>query len=113
LGEDHRNGCFIFKFLSFGVHPDSQNLHTEKRYFVKMKKIIGLIHQMTDYTLPSQWFLAPARLYAYQPRQQIAQIPVVLSKEGAVISIWWEDVSGDKGVSRERIVSMRPLTLIL
>jgi hypothetical protein len=27
--------------------------------------------------------------------------------------MWWEDVSGDKCVSRERIVSMRPLTLTL
>jgi hypothetical protein len=36
-------------------------------------------------TLPSQWFLAPARLYAYQPLLQIVQIPDVLSKEGAVI----------------------------
>jgi hypothetical protein len=37
--------------------------------------------------LPSQWFLAPARLYAYQPLLQIAQIPDVSSKEGAVIGI--------------------------
>jgi hypothetical protein len=36
-------------------------------------------------TLPSQWFLAPARLYAYQPLLQRAQIPEVSSKEGAVI----------------------------
>jgi hypothetical protein len=27
------------------------------------------------------------------------------------VDIWWEDVSGDKGVSLERFVSMRPLTL--
>jgi hypothetical protein len=36
-------------------------------------------------TLPLQWFLTPARLYAYQPLLQIAQIPDVLSKEGAVL----------------------------
>jgi hypothetical protein len=41
---------------------------------------------MVYITLPSQWFLAPARLYAYQPLAlQIAQIPDVSSKEGAVI----------------------------
>jgi hypothetical protein len=28
-----------------------------------------------------------------------------------LVDIWWEDVSGDKGLSRERIVLMRPLTL--
>jgi hypothetical protein len=41
--------------------------------------------QPPDSTLPSQWFHVPARLYAYQPLLQIAQIPDVLSKEGAVI----------------------------
>jgi hypothetical protein len=37
-------------------------------------------------TLPSQWFLTPARLNAYQPLLQIALIPDVSSKEGAVIA---------------------------
>jgi hypothetical protein len=36
-------------------------------------------------TLPSQWFLTPARLYAYQPLLQIVQIPDVSSKDGTVI----------------------------
>jgi hypothetical protein len=30
-----------------------------------------------------------------------------------LVDIWWEDVSGDKGVLRERFVSMWPLTLTL
>jgi hypothetical protein len=37
---------------------------------------------MVSDTLPSQWFLAPARLY---PLLETAQIPAVSSKEGAVV----------------------------
>jgi hypothetical protein len=36
-------------------------------------------------TLPSQWFLAPARLLCVSTTATIAQIPDVSSKEGAVI----------------------------
>jgi hypothetical protein len=40
-----------------------------------------------EVALPSQWCPAPARLYAYQSLLvlQIAQIPEVSSKEGAVL----------------------------
>jgi hypothetical protein len=41
-------------------------------------------------TLPSQWFLMPARLYAYQPLLQIAQILGASSKEDAVIG--WHQI---------------------
>jgi hypothetical protein len=45
----------------------------------------GSWHQYPLVTLPSQWFLASTRHYAYQPLLHIAQILDVSSKEGAVI----------------------------
>jgi hypothetical protein len=47
--------------------------------------MLNIMWSMQLSTLPSQWFLAPARLYAYQPLLQVAPIPDVSSKEGAVL----------------------------
>jgi hypothetical protein len=54
--------------------------------FVPWKLLTQKTNGTIKNTLPSQWFLVPARLYAYQPLLQLAQIPDVSSKEGAVIS---------------------------
>jgi hypothetical protein len=57
-------------------------LPTTVKLIVQIYKLaLGLV----DTTVPLQWFLVAARLYEYQPLQQIVQIPVVLLKEGAVI----------------------------
>jgi hypothetical protein len=39
-------------------------------------------------TLPSQWFLAPARLYTYQPLLQIAQIPMFCRKRALLSALY-------------------------
>jgi hypothetical protein len=47
------------------------------------------------------------------PKLQHNSLPLCISKTKwrFLVDIWWEDVSGDKGVSREWFVSMWPLDL--